>query len=316
MKTLNWKLKAFIQNIMDLLPRKISYELYFQMQRYFGGLKKPFNPMRHFSVAVFMLKKIQQYTGGGINGKTFFEVGTGRVPLLPVAFWLCGAEKIITIDLNPYIRNELISDLSFFIKTEKEKIKEIFNDLLNIDRFNLLFDCCKNEKINKDDIVKLCQIEYIAPGDASKVNLAKNSINYHVSHTVYEHIPLNIIKNILKEGNRIIADDGLFINNIDYGDHFSYMDKNLSIINFLQYDDKTWNKYAGNRYMYMNRARHDDFIELFKMVEHDFLEIAPNKNKEVEEILREGNFILDEKFKNKSKEILSITGSMFITKKK
>jgi hypothetical protein len=316
MKTLNWKLKAFIQNFIALLPRKISYELYFQMQRYFGGLKRPFNPMFHFSAAISMLKKIQQHTGGGIIGKTFFEVGTGRVPLLPIAFWLCGAEKIITVDLNPYVRNELIEDLLFFVKTEKEKIKNVFNDLLNIDRFNLLFDYCKNKKVKKDDILELCRIEYIAPGDASKVNLEKNSINYHVSHTVYEHIPLSIIKNILEEGNRIIADNGLFINSIDYGDHFSYMDKNISIINFLQYDDKTWDKYAGNRYMYMNRARHDEFIELFKMAGHDFLEIELYKDEEAEEILKEGNFALDEKFKNKSKEILSITGSMFITKKK
>lgn len=207
-------------------------------------------------------------------------------------------------------------DLLFFVKMEKEKIKDVFNDLLNIDRFNLLFEYCKNKKVKKDDILELCRIEYIAPGDASKVNLEEGSINYHVSHTVYEHIPLSILRNILEEGNRIIADDGLFINSIDYGDHFSYMDKKISIINFLQYDDKTWDKYADNRYMYMNRARHDEFIELFKIVGHDFLEIVSYKNKEAEEILGKGNFVLDEKFGNKSKAILSITGSMFITKKK
>jgi hypothetical protein len=238
------------------------------------------------------------------------------VPLLPIAFWLCGAEKIITVDLNPYIRNELIMDLLFFINTEKEKIKNIFDGLLNIDRFNLLFDYCKNKNIQRDDILKLCRIEYIAPGDAAKVNLEKGSVNYHVSTAVYEHIPLGIIKNILEEGNRIIADNGLFVNNIDYGDHFSYIDKNISIINFLQYDDKTWDRYAGNRYMYMNRARHDEFVELFRMVGHDFLEIETYKNKEAEEVLLKGNFVLDEKFKNKSKEILLITGSSFITKKK
>jgi SAM-dependent methyltransferase len=207
-------------------------------------------------------------------------------------------------------------DLLFFVNGEQERIKSIFNDLLNIDRFNLLSDYCKNKKVKKDDILKLCRIKYIAPCDASKVNLEKDSIDYHVSHTVYEHIPLSIIKNILEEGNRIIADDGLFINSIDYGDHFSYMDKKISIINFLQYDDTIWDKYAGNRYMYMNRARHDDFIELFKMVGHDFLEVELYKNKEAEEILRRGNFVVDKKFENKSKKILAITGSMFITKKK
>jgi SAM-dependent methyltransferase len=303
MKTLDWKLKAFIQNSIALLPATISYELYFQMQRYFGGLKKPYSPMNHFSVAVSMLRKIQKYMGGGGGGvknvKKFFLVGTGRVPLLPVAFWLCGAEKIVTVDLNPYVRNELVTDMLFFIKMESDKIKKLFDDLLIMDRFNLLLDYCKHEKVKKDIILKLCQIEYIAPGDAARVNIAKGSVNYHISHTVYEHIPLNIIADILNEGNRIVADDGLFINSIDYGDHFSYMDKNISVINFLQYDDETWDKYAGNRYMYMNRARHDEFIKLFEMVGHDFLEIEPHKNKEAEKILERGDFVLDQKFRSK-----------------
>jgi hypothetical protein len=146
--------------------------------------------------------------------------------------------------------------------------------------------------------------------------LADNSINYHVSHTVYEHIPLNIIQNILEEGNRIISQDGLFINCIDYGDHFAYVDKNISAINFLQFDDRKWEKYAGNRYMYMNRARHDEFVELFRSVDHDFVEIAPNNNKTILDMLENGGLIVDKKFKTKSNEILSIIGSLFITKKK
>jgi hypothetical protein len=51
-----------------------------------------------------------------------------------------------------------------------------------------------------------------------------------------------------------------------------------------------------------------------------FLKLNHNKNKDknkaAENILSAGDFVLDQKFKNKSKEILSITDSMFITKKK
>jgi hypothetical protein len=284
------------------------------MQRYFGGLKKPFNPIHHFETGVGIVKKIQKY-GYKTTGKTFFEVGTGRVPLLPVAFWLCGAGKTITIDLNPYMRNELVKDMLSFIRTYENEIKNIFGNLLDNERFNLLIDKSKMTDINKNDILNLCQIEYISPGDAAKTKLNDNCVNYHVSHTVYEHIPLNIIQNILIEGNRIVTQDGLFINRIDYGDHFSYMDRNISVINFLQFDDKTWEKYAGNRYMYMNRARHDEFVELFKMVGHDFLEIEPMKNETVFKKLENGEFKLDKKFEAKSNEILSITGAWFITKK-
>ena len=311
---MQWKLKAFIQNFIACFPKKLSYEMYFQMQRSFGGLKKPFNPMHHLSVGVTMLKKIEQF-GYDFTGKTFFEVGTGRVPLLPVAFWLGGAGKTITIDLNPYMRNELIKDMLFFIRTREAEIKTIFGTLLNEERFNLLLNYSRN-KYKKNEFLELCQINYIAPGDATKINLSDKSIHYHISHTVYEHIPLNVIHDILEEGNRIISEDGLFINIIDYGDHFSYMDKTISVINFLQYSDTEWGKYAGNRYMYMNRARHDDFITLFNKVGHEFLEIEPHINHQIEKILENNEIILDKQFQNKSKEIISIISSMFITRKK
>jgi hypothetical protein len=269
--------------------------------------------MGHFSIAIYILKKIQKY-GKEWRGKTFFEVGTGHAPLLPVAFWLCGAEKIITVDLNPYMRNEMISDMLFFIDTEE--MKNIFGDFLDKNRFNMLLKYSKSKKLSKDDILKMCNIDYIAPGDAAKTSLKDNSVNYHISNAVYEHIPLKIINNILMEGNRIITQDGLFINCIDYGDHFSYMDNTISVINFLQYSDNEWSKYAENRYMYMNRARHDDFIELFKDVGHEFIEIEPYVNKKVLDILEKKELKLDDKFREKDKNILSTTSSWFITKKK
>lgn len=312
---MNWKAKAFIQNTVAYLPKKMSYEVYFQIQRHFGNLKKPHSPMRHFFGAVDVLNKIRQQ-GCEINGKIFFEVGTGRVPVFPVAFWLGGAEKTITVDLNPYLRSELIEDMLFFIHEEEHQIKDIFGEFLNEERFNALLEYSKSKNINQNELLKLCQIEYLAPCDAAKTNLPKNSINYHISNTVYEHIPLNIIHNILTEGNRIITEDGLFVNNIDYADHFAAMDKNISAINFLKYNDKKWKKYAGNRYMYMNRARHDDFIELFKSVEHDFVEIESRKDEMIFELLENKEIDLDTKFKEKRKEILSITGARFITKVK
>jgi SAM-dependent methyltransferase len=280
------------------------------MQRYFGRCKKNINPWIHFlENNVGMLQKIKQH-GNGINEKVFCEIGTGQVPLLPVSLWLCGAKKIITMDLKPYMRKELIKDMLFFVKESKGEIENIFGELLDKERFNILLS------YNKKDVLDLCKIEYIAPGDAAKTNLPENSIDYHLSHTVYEHIPLNILHDILEEGNRILAEDGLFINFIDYSDHFAHTDTSISRINFLQYSDKEWENYAGNQYMYANRARHDEFVELFKMIGHDFLEIEFYSEKEIEEMLINNEMTLYAKFKNKSTEILSITGAWFITKKK
>jgi hypothetical protein len=57
-------------------------------------------------------------------------------------------------------------------------------------------------------------------------------------------------------------------------------------------------------------------LELFKEAGHEFIEIEQYSNKEVEEILKEGKIELDKRFKEKSNEILSITGALFVTRKK
>ena len=46
-------------------------------------------------------------------------------------------------------------------------------------------------------------------------------------------------------------------------------------INFLQYSDAKWDRYADNRYMYMNRLRHDDFLALFHSSGHKILATEP-----------------------------------------
>ncbi|MDR1515040.1 MAG: class I SAM-dependent methyltransferase [Synergistaceae bacterium] len=311
----DWKLKSRIQNAIALLPDALSYEVYFQVQRRFGGLKKPFDPMGHFASGAWFLRKIREH-GGSAEGKIFFEVGTGRVPIVPVAYWLGRAGKIITVDLNPYMRKELMEDMFFYITKEEEKIRAIFGDLLDDGRFGALLEYGRAGKINVNEVLEMCEIEYLAPKDASKTGLPERSADYHTSNAVYEHIPREILKNILEEGNRIIKPDGLFINGIDYSDHFAQMDKGISQINFLQYDEKEWDKYAGNRYMYMNRLRHDDFLGLFAEVGHEVIETETTKSEDAERILDEGKIKINERFKNKGNEILSIIGSSFITRKK
>ena len=76
--------------------------------------------------------------------------------------------------------------------------------------------------------------------------------------------------------------DYLFIN-IDYSDHFSHSDKSISSVHFLQFSDGKCNKIAGNRYMYMNRLRHDDFVSLFQDLNNHILINEPTNNNRVSE---------------------------------
>jgi hypothetical protein len=161
----------------------------------------------------------------------------------------------------------------------------------------------------------MCHITYIAPGDAANTGLPEKHVDFQVSYEVFEHIPRDVLVEILKEGDRIIKDDGLLVNYIDYSDHFSHSDNDISAINFLKYSDDEWAKYADNRYMYMNRLRHDDFLSLFDSVGLRILGVEIHRDSRSEEILGEKDFCLNVKFSSKPKEILNIIGSWIIVKK-
>lgn len=311
--SMHWKLKAKIQNAVALLPASASYEAYYWLQRHFGGLRQV-DPIESLTAGIETGTRIQEQ-GGAISGKVFFEVGTGRVPMAPLAYWLMGAKKTISIDLNPYLKEELLAESLRYISENEAVISRLFGSLLDNERFGELLAYSRKSRLTSAGLLGLSQVDYIAPGDAANSRLPDRSIDFHTSYNVFEHIPPRILRNIIEEGNRIIKNNGFFIHRIDYSDHFSHSDESISAINFLQYSDDDWERYAGNRYMYMNRLRHDDFITLFESVGHRIVEAQPDMDHRSQELLRTGKLDLNERFRSKPDGLLAIMGAWMITQK-
>ena len=245
--------------------------------------------------------------------KVFLEVGTGRIPLIPLAFWLMGANKTITIDLNPYLKHELIKESLQYISINRKEICRLFGSLLVQKRFVTLLGLVERLDFSVDEFLELCRISYVAPGDAGNTGLPENSVSFHTSYTVFEHIPQEELRRILIEGNRIVKRDGLFVHRIDYSDHFSHTDSKISSINFLQYTDKAWRRFAGNRYMYMNRLRHDEFLDLFRSVGHTIVDAKPDVDPEVRVLLDCGEFQLNERFQHRPVEVLEVKSAWIVS---
>lgn len=271
--------------------------------------------MRFIKKGIETWKRIQRQ-GRSPSGKVFLEVGTGWMPLVPLAYWLMGADSTITIDINPYLKEGLIAETLKKICEDDENIRNLFGSFLDRRRYDDLLDYAKKNRFSVTEFLELCRIIYIAPGDAAKTNLPENSIDFHTSYNVLALIPPSVLVDILREGNRIMKMNGLFVHRVDYADHFSFFDKSISAINFLQYSDDEWAKYAGNKYTYVNRLRHDDFLSLFESVGHKILYVEPTIDKGIEEVLRNSNFHLHERFRTKPKEILEITSAWIVTEKK
>jgi len=258
---MNWKLKALIQNSVAALPSDLSYWVYYQLQRRFGALAvaDPVESLRRGAYLAALIHK----QGKTIRAKSFLEIGTGRQLNLPIAFWLCGADRIYTVDINPYLTYELVMEDIEYIRHHQDQIVELFgicaHQSLFMDRLKKLMTW-EGEGI--ESLLALINTTYIVQRDTSSLRLSPNSIDYHVSCCVCEHVPPAILKKIFIESKKILKMGGLLIHLVDFSDHFSHSDNSISAINFLKYSEHAWNFLAGNKFMYQNRLRIDDFKKI------------------------------------------------------
>jgi SAM-dependent methyltransferase len=257
---MDWRIKAAAQNAFAMLPERTSNKAYYWLQRRFGGWRNP-DPTSRFRAAIEIWRCCQRH-GMDPIGKSFLEVGTGHVPNVPIALWLMGAGRVITVDLNHYVERELIKYTLAHLKTNRAQIETLFGELLQPDRLATLQTV--------DDVLSC--IQYTAPCDAGATGFPTDSVDVHCSYTVLEHIPRPVLARIFDEGQRLLRTNGLFVHCVDYSDHFSHSDGKLSPINFLRFSEQEWRLYAGNRFMYCNRMRHSDFEALFTKVGLEVLE--------------------------------------------
>jgi methyltransferase family protein len=307
---MNWMFKALVQNSVALLPDPWSHRVYYAMQRRFGGLKavSAVDKIKQGVELAALLREI----GRDVHGASFLEVGTGRRLNLPLSLWLLGAERVVTIDLNPYLKEELVREDVAQIRAQRDAIVNLFGAQLCLDRLDRVAALADDFRL--DALLDTCSIRYIAPGDAASTGLAAGSIDFHVSYEVLEHIPEPVLQSILEEGSRVVAKDGLFLHKVDFSDHFSHSDMSISKINFLRYSERAFAALAGNRYMYMNRLRVDDFLRLYERSGHRVLKLVAQVDAETASLLEKGALEISDRFKSKSVETLSTMNAWIVSR--
>jgi len=258
---MKWRLKATIQNLVDKLPPALSYPIYYHIQRHFGGFKD-FTPIKQLCDSVLILKDIKR-AKCNFAGKTFLEIGTGHTVNIPIGLWLAGASRVITVDLNPYLKEKLVAESLQYICQNRNEIRQLFSDVASeadVDE-KLSFLCEKKDK--PASLFESMNFQYLAPVNAGCLPIADHSVDFHFSIDVLEHIPPNLISSLLYEAKRVLAIGGLLVHRISLSDHFALSDPSISGINFLQFSEEDWLKLAGNKFMYHNRLRALEFEKLF-----------------------------------------------------
>jgi hypothetical protein len=304
---LNWKYKAVLQAILSVMPfgESINYKL--QKINKSHDIKNIDNYIGGNCIETF--NKLSKY-GFNIKGSTILEVGTGWNPIFPILFWLMGADKIYTIDHVRHVRVAQVKNTLTRIKKLLPLISTSFS--ISMDELNSKLKC-----INTDnDLVPLLEsmnIEYIAPSDASRVNIPNNSLDLYFSYAVFEHVPEKVVKDITSEALRTLKQGAFYYNHIGLHDHYVSFDSKISKVNFLKYPEFIWSILAKNKITYLNRLRNSEFKHIIKNSGFEIVAVDASIDKADLEILK--NIKLAKKFKKFDVEDLATTATTIIAKK-
>lgn len=208
------------------------------------------------------IENFHKYNSSHLSEATFYEFGAGWDMAQPLLFYAMGVDHQIIVDIRRLVRPDLINNSIKII----EHLNEVFS-------FPRLPKTHIKDKLDFESVfLKFYGIQYKAPYDARKTGFSDDSIDCITSTNTLEHIPPNDIKAILKECYRILKKDGILSFQIDYQDHYSYFDKNISVYNFLQFGQATWNTFFNPSLHYQNRLRHKEYLQLFSESGFNILE--------------------------------------------
>jgi SAM-dependent methyltransferase len=306
---MNWKAKAVLQHAVSLLPSKASFELYYWMQRSWGTLRAV-NPLEGFRDGLRLVAAAEA-AGETVKDRSFVEVGTGRRLNVPIALWLCGAARIFTVDLHQYLKPQLILEDLAYVRANRAVVQEMFGPHAADPAFQRRFATLTRQGLDVAGLLEAAGIDYRSPLDARKLPLGDGTVDYHVSNNVAEHIPPDELRDILTEGKRIVRPDGMLLHRVDFADHFAEVDDRISTVNFLQYSETRWRRYAGSRYNYHNRLRID---ELEVLVATTGLAIAAEHSEVDPAALRllESGFALDRRFAGKPASVNATASAVIV----
>jgi len=182
------------------------------------------------------------------------EIGTGQFMSHAICMYLCGFERIVTLDKYRQLdRTAMRESISNATLTRRYISKYQSND--NVNR--------RLMRIQKSDLgsefFKEIGIEYRAPYDLTTSSEFNNSQDLVFSYTVLEHVPPSELNSLIAASVQTCKENGLIIHFVDLEDHKDALKRPFDFLSA----NGAWEEEMA--YSRGNRIRYSRWREMFSM---------------------------------------------------
>jgi predicted SAM-dependent methyltransferase len=256
---MDWRVKAGIQWVFSVIPG--GEALYLRLQKK-GGTLLDFENQCDNRVGDFknMVGHLES-TGFSINGKSFFEVGTGWYPTSPLCLYLTGSTNVITTDAYRFMQPDLTLRCVQRMTTHLDTLAEVGH--------------CPPGEVKKKHAALQSALEagkdlsaatngaivYRAPAPTGRSNVPAGSIDIVFSNGTLEHIPKHELVAFFSDSFRMLRPGGAMFHNVTPSDFYSHFDQSITPLNYLRYSERAWKKW-NNPLHYQNRLRAVEFTRM------------------------------------------------------
>jgi len=274
---MHWRIKGVIQYVLSTVPGGTAVNDCLQLT--VGGVRDfEGNVDRKVTDDLLVLLSHLRELQVRPQEMVFLEVGTGWYPTSPLCLSLAGAKTIKTFDIDRHMKHGLTFRLLQRLERHLPAIAKAA--LLPVSEVEAAYDSLRQAR-TLPELLERGRIEYFAPADASRTGLPAQSVDIVFSNSVLEHVPPEAILRIMQEGRRVLRPDGFAIHSVNCGDHYAYIDSNITPMNYFSFSERAW-RFWNNKLGYQNRLRPQDLKEL---LQQGGLEIVREKFKPRPELL-------------------------------
>ena len=252
---MKWQLKLIKNYAIALLP----------MQRTLRTFKRrlwPYPAALDDQTLEQGLRQIEMLRAAGISlaGKVVLELGTGWKPTIPFLFMLAGCREVLLVDSQRLLDRALIAGTARALTARRQVLAERLG--VGVEMVEQRLRAPAHTDLN--GLLRHYRMRYLAPFDARRTGLPKESVDIVISRAVLEHVPPPTVDALFAEFARVLKHDGAMCYVIDNSDHWEHGDKSISRVNFLKFPDRLWRVITINPLDYQNRLRHFEYAEMLR----------------------------------------------------